>query len=320
MNLVSVFQTLARSLFFSYLFTDGLFDSNPDNLEQKIQAEADLSTAWVKDNRLVCSGSKTKLLVIGTKELRKSKLENFDRKLSINVAGHRVVESSSEKLLGLIINNTITWTQHLHGNEEHKGLLPKLSQRAGLVRKLSKLMPSDRLRTISNGIFFSLLSYGLQVYGSVSGLDRYAEGTGRYSALSREDSHQIQIIMNVVLRALTNLGKETPIPLLIRSSGFLSFHQMCAHSTLKTTHKILSTKEPVELFQAISNSRPSADRPRRIESSQTHYKLSISRESYLYQAVKLFFSLPENLQAIDKPEEFKKKSKAWVASNISIYM
>ena len=117
-------------------------------MEQKIQAEADFSTAWVKDNRLVCSGSKTKLLVIGTKELRKSKLENFDRKLSINVAGHRVVESSSGKLLGLIINNTITWTQHLHGNEEHK---------------LSKLMPIDRLRTISNGTFFSLLSYGLQV-------------------------------------------------------------------------------------------------------------------------------------------------------------
>ena len=118
------------------------------------------------------------------------------------------MESSSEKLLGLIINNTITWTQHLHGNAEHKGLLLKLSQRAVLVRKLSKLMPSDRLRNIRNGIFFSLLSYGLQVYGSVSGLDKYAEGTGRYTALSREDSHQIQIIMNVVLRALTNLGKR----------------------------------------------------------------------------------------------------------------
>ena len=107
---------------------------------------------------------------------------------------------------------------------------------------------------------------------------------------------------------------------LIRSSGFLSFHQMCAHSTLKTTHKILSIKEPVELFQAISNSRLSADRPRRIEPSQTDYKLSISRESYLYQTVNLFFSLPENLQAIYKLEEFKKNSKACVASNISIYM
>ena len=116
--------------------------------------------------------------------------------------------------------------------------------------------------------------------------------------------------------ALRNLGQEIPIPLLLRRSGFLSFHQMCAHSTLKTTHKILSTKEPVELFQAISNSRPSADRPRRYESSQTHYKLSISRESYLYQAVKLFFSLPENWLAIDKPEQFKKISKAWVGSNM----
>ena len=65
-------------------------------------------------------------------------------------------------------------------------------------------MPSDRLRTISNGIFFSLLSYGLQVYGTVPGLDRYAEGIGWYTAFSREDSHQIQIIMSVFLCALTS--------------------------------------------------------------------------------------------------------------------
>ena len=140
----------------------------------------------------MCSGSKTKLLIIGTKELRKSRLESQNKKLNVTVAGHRVEESDSEKLLGLIINNTMTWYHHLHGNDEHKGLLSKLSQRAGLIRKLSFLMPSHRLRTISNGIFFSLLSYGLQVYGSVSGLVLYTEGPGRYQALNRDDSHKIQ--------------------------------------------------------------------------------------------------------------------------------
>ena len=31
-----------------------------------------MSTTWVKENKLVCSGKKTKLLVIGTKELKKA--------------------------------------------------------------------------------------------------------------------------------------------------------------------------------------------------------------------------------------------------------
>ena len=42
--------------------TDNVSDKDPDILEQKIQHEADRSTAWVHDNKLVCSGNKTKLL------------------------------------------------------------------------------------------------------------------------------------------------------------------------------------------------------------------------------------------------------------------
>ena len=96
--------------------------------------------------------------------------------------------------------------QDKYDNEEHAGLISKHSQRAGLVRKLSWVMPPDRLRIVANGIFFSLLSYGLQIYGSVSGLVEYSEGSGRHTSLTRDDSHKIQVVMNVVLRALANLG------------------------------------------------------------------------------------------------------------------
>ena len=214
----------------------------------------------------------------------------------------------------------MTWSNHLHGNDEHKGLISKLSQRAGLIRKLSFLMPSDRLRTISNGIFFSLLSYGLQVYGSVSGLALYTEGPGRYQALTRDDSHKIQRVMNTVLRALTKLGQDTPVKLLLERSGFLSFHQMCAHSIIKTTQRIIQKKEPVRLYELITNHRPAADRPRRHESSQSNHRLSISRESFIYQAIKLYYSLPVSIQNLDNPNQFNKMTRSWIEINIPIYV
>ena len=113
----------------------------------------------------MCSGSKTKLLVVGTKELRKSKLAGINKKIEIEVDGHKVQESQSERLLGLIINNTMTWENHLFGNHENKGLIPKLSQRANYIWKLSKIMPKERLNIIAEGIFFSLLNYCIEVYG-----------------------------------------------------------------------------------------------------------------------------------------------------------
>ena len=75
---------------------------------------------------LVCSGAKTKLLIVGTKELRRTKLTNQNKVIKISVAGYDVEETSSERLLGLVINNSLTWDNHLHGSDEHKGLITKL--------------------------------------------------------------------------------------------------------------------------------------------------------------------------------------------------
>ena len=95
--------------------------------------------------------------------------------------------------------------------------------------------------------------------------------------MTLEDSHRIQIIMNKVLRSLTNLDQDTHTWYLLKTSGFLSFHQMCAHSTLKTAHKILIPKEPEYLYKKLMNSTSSNDRPRLMEAeSGVFLKLSLS--------------------------------------------
>ena len=98
---------------------------------------------------MACSVSNTKLLIVGTKELRRTKLNNNNITIKINIDGHQVEESESERLLGVIINSTMTWEQHLYGNDENKGLIPKLSQRSKLIWKLSMIMPEKRLKMIS---------------------------------------------------------------------------------------------------------------------------------------------------------------------------
>ena len=72
------------------------------------------------------------MLIVGTKKLRALKLT---APISIIVDTKEVVESKSEKLLGVILSNDLTWKEHLHGEnwrEEGKndiGLIPQLSQR-----------------------------------------------------------------------------------------------------------------------------------------------------------------------------------------------
>ena len=181
-------------------------------------------------------------------------------------------------------------------------------------------MPQDKLKIISNGIFFSLLSYRLPTYGSVSGLFRYAEGNERYLAMSKDDSHQIQVIMNVVLRAITKLPFETSVNVLIEQSGFLSFHQICAYSTLKLIHKIIVNKKPTFILNRFMDYDKRVNRPRRENLAQTAFKLSVAREGFMSQAAKLYYSLPEDIQLIQSPGFFKTQARSWVKANIPIYM
>ena len=259
--------------------TDNISDPNPDILEQKIQNEANRSTSWVHDNKLVCSGKKTKLLIVGTKELSKSRLK--DKILEIEVAGHKVKESESERLLGLLVNNTMTWEHHLYGNEEHKGLITKLSQRAGIIKKLSFVMPKEKLHSMAEGIFFSLLNYCLEVFGNVWGLSTYDDQVRQSTAFRKEDNMKLQVLVNKVLRSLTGLDRDTPVSVLTAKSGKISVHQRTALFTLCSVHRALSTKEPTYSFSSLKQRSMDSEQYRHQSNcNKVNYKLSISRCGY----------------------------------------
>ena len=69
------------------------------------------------------------------------------------VDGQRIEETESEKLLGVIINNKLSWKDHLYGDKDNPGLVSQLKQRVGTLRRLSKYMSKERLKMMVSGIF-----------------------------------------------------------------------------------------------------------------------------------------------------------------------
>ena len=62
---------------------------------------------------MICSGDKTKLLIVGTQAGRKNKLVDKDLSIKVNVCGDIKEESDSEKLLGVVVNNIGTWKHYI---------------------------------------------------------------------------------------------------------------------------------------------------------------------------------------------------------------
>ena len=80
----------------------------------------------------------------------------------------------SEKLLGVVINNVLTWKNHLY--DDNEGLVSQLSKRIGMMKKMSRYMSKQNLKYFASGIYYYKLNYCLPVFGNVFGLDEYKQG------------------------------------------------------------------------------------------------------------------------------------------------
>ena len=132
-------------------------------------------------------------MVPGTSKLKRIRLQN---NVQIDINGQLVSESSSEQVLGVILNIEMTFQHHLYGNDEHEGLIPQLSKRAGVLTKLSKIISPEKLTPLADNIFYSKLNYCLPVYGNVFGIERYKQHGTRYLNYTLRDNKKLQMLQN----------------------------------------------------------------------------------------------------------------------------
>ena len=298
--------------------SDFVSDKDPNVLIEKIQAEASNSSQWLKDNRLCVAGEKSKLLVLGRREMRLAKLDRND--MEIVVDGKLVTESSSEKLLGLVMNNNLTWKNHLYGDGENTGLIPQLARRLGMLKRLAKFMSKEKLAYFSSGIFYSKLSYCLPVFGNIFGLDTYKEENRRYFSYTVKDNDKLQVLQNKLNKLLTNADHNTPTAELLDQTGSLSVHQMIAYQTVVATHKVVKSGKPAYIAAKMTVRQNNLDTRQGAGAvlPPAYNKLNLAREGFIYRGAKIYNKLDATLRTETKLEKFKSGARDWVKKNISI--
>ena len=151
------------------LFCDDITDTVIDNDAQvvagKLEADAKNITDWLISNELCLARDKTSWVIF---KGRRRKRGTGTEKRTIVVGGETVEESKTVKLLGVIFDQDLSFTSHLHGiKNEEKGLINKLTNILGVVRRITHCPRKARLMFISS-LFNSKLIYGLETYGGLN--------------------------------------------------------------------------------------------------------------------------------------------------------
>ena len=219
------------------------------------------------------------------------------------------------------MNNVATWKNHLHGDNENVGLLKQLSMRVGMLKKLAKVMPSSKLKTLMFGLFQSKLIYCITVWGRVWNIPgNLDEQNLLSSSLTKEDARKLQVLQNKCLRLITNSDYRTPTATLIDKTNMLSVHQLTAHLSLTQVFNINQTKLPTYHYERLfhPSSKPQTRYEASLPAKRADFELSQARTSFFHQSSRLWTALPQQIKQLNNKHQFKKKSKIWVRANIPV--
>ena len=130
----------------------------PDSLSQNLQSDVNNVISWCKQNDMLLNERKTKCMLIGTSQ----KLSKCNSNLEIKVNDHYIENSKCEKLLGVHIDQKLSYENHIDY------VCKNVSSKIALLGRIKKFLPLQTRKLYYNAYILSVIDYCLTVWGSAS--------------------------------------------------------------------------------------------------------------------------------------------------------
>ena len=305
----------ATSLMEIILFADDttLLFSHPDIASQidTVNNELQEICNWFQANKLSVNASKTNYMVLGTKYNTTKLIDvnhmhttdsSYDgsgrlekKKINIKLDGVSLNRVSSTKFLGVIIDENLTWKNHIDA------ISKTISRNTGMLTKLKHFLPENILHSLYCTLILPYINYGVLIWGNT-----YATYLDKVLKLQK---WAIRTVSNSHYRSHTG-------PL------FNKFNVLNVHDTFKLN---LGTF----MYKHYSNLLPSVFTAYFIKHNQTHdyrtrnaqdYSINKTKKVFSDRAVRncgptFWNSLSNDIKGCNNTKQFRNKLKSKLLSN-----
>ena len=244
---------------------------------------------WMEGNRLKLNADKTHILTLGT-GARLSSLSPVEVK--IEHAQIKQTPEKSEQLLGILIDCDLKWHNAIHK------VLSKLKVRLAALRKLGCFVPFKAFRSISDGLFNSVITYCLPLIGGCT----------------KAEINSIQILQNKAAQLVTRSPPRSSRNPMFDRLQWLTVNQLLVYHTLLQVYRIRHSGEPEYLFHILGKS----SRNGRISTPVP--KLQLVRDSFTYRGAHWWNSLPSDVRNMKKVSGFKRAVKKWIIDRVPRFL
>ena len=176
--------------------------------------------------------------------------------------------------------NNLNWSEHIEKLEDD------LSFRLYTLRKLEQVLPKSLLKKVADGIFNSIIRYGLGIFCPIR---------THASDPNPSSINGIRVRFNDLLRLLCNTrrSKHTSIESMLKQLGWLSINQLACEVRLVEVWKALNEQDycQKELFERVQPGKVKTRSAQQIR-LKTNFRSRLRENSFQFPSVQLWNNAP----------------------------
>lgn len=282
-------------LFMKYCYSDFFADDTTlhthskilNDIENKLQSDLTESAIWSDTNKMLINYDKTTCMTVGTRQ----KLSD-SHQLSLKVNDNVIGTVSKQKLLGIYIDETLSWTAHI----DH--LCSIISSKISLLKQLSTYVPSEVQKIFYQGYILPLIDYGSNIWGTTS--------CTNIQRLSKLQKRAARIILQAEF--------TTPSAIMFHELGWLPINKRINYNKAVFTYKALNNLTPAYITNLLKPMSQTHTLSLRSSDNGTLYvprsRTALYDGSFSCAAPRLWNSLPQSVRNSSSLNDFKKSLKA----------
>lgn len=257
-----------------------------DNAMISLQDDLSGITKWCCVNKLLINPTKTKFMLIGTRQL----LLRLPDEMSLSILGESLRPTISASDLGVTLDSHLTYDDHI--TKTISSCMAKLCQ----IYRVKDSFDRDTLILIIQSLVMSKLYYCSTVWANTSSTN----------------IKKLQLVQNFAARIITNTRKHDHITPTLKELKWLPVKKHLIYRDIIMTFKCLNGMTPSYLSDEFSQRTSIHEHAtRRCNTLNVPYfKTCSGQRSFKYRAVKLWNELDENLKKIRNFNSFKRHLKS----------
>ena len=267
-----------------------MYESGYDlkSIQTKLQNNLNDIEIWCKLNNMAVNPSKSKCMVMGTKQKVKRKT------IHLLLNGSVLENVTVQKLLGVLIDNTLSWRSHIDN------VCKKVGRQVALLKRITYFLTFDMKIMFYNAYILPIFDYCCPIWGK--------DNKTYINKLSKLQKR----IAKIILKYPQLPQSADPL----KELDWLSFDDRCKYHTAVQVYKIFNCMAPAymnellktkhnKIYNLRSNSRNEiafSIRPR------TNY----FKDTFSYYSMNIWNSIPLEIRKSMRLNTFKVKYKAYL--------